>query len=468
MLQFSAQATNTLQEFELRVNGLRVPQFTDVGYGEVTDFVDVSELDPNPDNPLLYSLTLLIEGKEVSSSNYILSTLYPSSYFVYSGTGGEGIETYLAYDNFTKPEQYNGLWRIADFSPVDNEFSLTVDGVPVDMTYSLVSEYQSSPSQILTFEVTSTNGTVVLMEINLESGAVITVIFNGDQDTGATQYSLTYSEDRVYSYATFRVRAVASVPDAGFDNLTVIFRSTFEDQVMWSGLQYGDITDYKDVIVDNYVVYFTQSGEIHSQTPFVSLSPTSSSSFSVTYQGSPEIGVEVTGGVIADTSEAPTYKELWLQLIELSPSDESTPAAIFINDQLTSSFQYPESSGYLRIDTIPFTVSIESWNATFYYSETFNNVEFSSAYSLYLMGLYPEIDSFLETDFSASPSTTTTTETSTTGDSDDEEDDDDDNDLSGGAIAGIVIGVLVGVVLLGGLTYYVVNRRRRSDFQTIG
>ena len=113
-------------------------------------------------------------------------------------------------------------------------------------------------------------------------------------------------------------------------------------------------------------------------------------------------------------------------------------------------------------------------------TEIFNDtltVSLGSSYSYFVVGLdnstdYP-LDGSIATDSTTDvPSTTTTTGTTTTsgttGTTGHHDDDDDDDDLSGGEIAGIVIGVIVGVALLGGLAFWLVRRQRRSQFSTIG
>ena len=92
--------------------------------------------------------------------------------------------------------------------------------------------------------------------------------------------------------------------------------------------------------------------------------------------------------------------------------------------------------------------------------------------AIFVLGLYNNteypVSGILQGDSSnIEPSTTTTTTTGgTTGHTDD--DDDDDDDLSGGEVAGIVIGVIAGVAILGGLCFWLVRSQRRSQFTTIG
>lgn len=251
-----------------------------------------------------------------------------------------------------------------------------------------------------------------------------------------------------------KVRAVNSVPDQQYNNLTI----TFDGELFVSDLAYSEISEFQDVEVGTYTVVFIVNNE-QVQLTFACVSSELSSLVLI---GNPSSGVELEAEQLADQNYATLYNLIRFKVVLLSPDPDASPSSVFVDQDLLQVVSYPDETSYTDQSTLPFNISLVSHNLNYYSQEIDeNSVDFGETYTFFVFGLinsdlYP-IEIKAELDFS--PETTTTTTTS----GGDDDDDDDDDGLSGGAIAGIVIGVLFGVIILVAIALFVVRRHNNRN-----
>jgi len=479
-LQFSHQAPQVGVAVDLRVNGLPVQEFSEVSYGTVAGFVNLTRYERAGDEAGVFNLTLVVSstGDILSDDVYTFENEHYSYYVINTLTGGYTVQ--FVEDDFSQPEQLKGLWRVANYAPVDQDFVLTINGnKQIGFEWSSLTDYAAVPVGVYTFVVTDSNGTTVAsLNADVTSGAVVTLVFNGDGSV-KTPYVIQAVVDEDYSdsYTLCFVRVINTVADADYSALTPVF--TPGKIVLFENVTYGAPTEYVDLEVGSYTVYFAQddaSPDDILASPTVELECEPSQFYTLTYQGLPKSTTPLSASQTVDKASRAYYEQAEVRVNFLSTSYTES-LVVLVDGENVATVSYASPSGY-------FAVSSDSANITLVgtsgrvWSDSLEDLTLSQTYSYFVFGLedsqdYP-LSALLSDDSGGdAPSTTTTTTTTgttgtsgTTGKNDDE--DDDDDDLSGGEIAGIVIGVLVGVALLGGLLYWVIKRRERSQFSTIG
>jgi hypothetical protein len=303
----------------------------------------------------------------------------------------------------------------------------------------------------------------------------VTIFFNG-LGTVATPYALSANLDQDYAetYTSCFVRIVNSVANANYNALTPVF--TPGQDRPFENVTYNSPTDYAELEAGLYKVYFAQDDAVdYTTAPSVTFTCDASQFYTLTYQGTPgSITTPLTALSSIDDAAAPYYLEAKLRLDLLSTSYDQL--IVFVDSVQVTTIAYSTASTYISVTDQNANLTLVGSNGIVL-TETLD-LSMGQTFSYFVLGVsgstsYPVTGTLTEDSGGDQPSTTTSTSTgststtgSTTGGHHD--DDDDDDDLSGGEIAGIVIGVIAGVVILGGLGFWVVRRQRRSQFSTIG
>jgi len=448
-------------EVDVLVDGFEVEEFEDLSYGETSEYVVFPDQEQ-------YLLSVYIHGTDTclyNQSTEFVSDAQSSWFLVQTPSGELAGAVYLSLD--VEPTEFYTTFRVINFVPSENYVNVLVDG---QLTFTTVGFGDDTNSQNLgaavhSFEVinaTQEATSLYFGDFTLTSGIDYTLIVNFVG--GTTEYELTQLVDKEFFYETCQVRGVNSVPDAQTIKFQIGNKITLE-------LAYSDLSDYQALELGIYTVNFYNSSDVVVAT--TSLSCQSSGKYSIIFLGDASLGEDFSGEVLTDSNYAPLYTDSTVRVVLLSPSPQSSPSVIFLDNINVGTVSYPDSSSYFSSEqTAPSLILVTS--SLTLVNETLD-LQLGTSFSVFVFGLvdsdentndYP-ITTRIAADFQSEtyPTTTTTgssTTGSTTGTSGGSDDDDDDG-LSGGAIAGIVIGVLVGVALFGGLILCVVKRRNASQ-----
>ena len=329
------------------------------------------------------------------------------------------------------------------------------------------------------------NETVVAsLNATVTSGAVVTLIFNGD---GAllTQFVVeaVLDKDYISTYSTCYVRVLNSVANADYSALTPVYTPGAE--VLFENITYGELSDYAELEAGvTYTIFFAQDGATPAEiadSPSLDLFCQPSQYYTLTYQGLPgTVFTPLTTDLYFDETTKPYYLQADVRVTFLSTSYTTELMYVSLNGVQFGAVGYDSPTRYIQVDSESVNITIVSLDEGTVWTDTFD-VSLGQKYTYSVLGLsnsqeYP-LSAVLAEDSPVDDEPTTTTTTGTTGTtsgttgttgSHDDDDDDDDDDLSGGEVAGIVIGVIAGVAILGGLIFFVVRRQRRAQFSTIG
>jgi len=157
-----------------------------------------------------------------------------------------------------------------------------------------------------------------------------------------------------------------------------------------------------------------------------------------------------------DSNHDAQYQYMDFRVIDSSPAVDPDNSILFVDgvqEQYDEYFQVSFPTGASSIN-----LTIVSGGEIILHSEISEDLALSDVYTIFVMGEgsleYP-LYSVITEDFDIDQDNTN-------------DDDDDDDGLSGGAIAGIVIGTLVGVGILAVVVFVLVRKHRRAQFSTIG
>ena len=485
-LQFSHQSPYLFEYgVDLVVNGHLVPTFVNVTYGEISDYVDLSSYVADSD-PSVFNFTIqeTESGASIASELRTISENDAALYVADALNGETDVDILFSSVALEQPEEFYVGFRFINLAPTANEKLLWVNGeVDSDpVTWGILSSFSELREGSYTFQILDAESrqSLVSSTISISSGEILTLIFNGEGDL-AIPYTLEAHIDADFgsNYTDCLVRFVNAVSD--YSEATIVLDPNSGSVVE---IERGTASEYQSVPIGDYLVFFSVSEENVAEVEFQC---ESSKGYTITFQGGSE--VDVTGTVLEDQTSKPFYDEAQVRVDLLAFFGSEDPSfVISVNGVEVTTATYANPTEYIQVNSTSPEISVSQGELVIYQQTL--EVKLGESFSWYVFGdseseTYP-IQGLVVADSEAvvppEPTTTgSTTESSTTGESttggitttsgatttgetttDDDEDDEDD-DLSGGAIAGIVIAVLISVGVLIGVVVWFTRRRGYSQ-----